>query len=257
MNSMSEGLAEPALTSAEGRRVAFFGGSFDPPHKGHLAVARAARTALELDCVLFAPVGAQPLKPHGSTASFEDRLAMTNLAIVGEPDFAVSLADAPKPSGAPNYTLETLEVLRAQLPQDCALFCLMGADALFGLRRWHRAAEIPFIANLIVASRPAQRPGRRIAALRGALPEGLSMKAQPILDRPGAGVEVREYMLQNLAGDRAPFYLLPGLHVEISASQVREQIRRLDRAALIGKSAEDDLLPEPVFHYIRAHGLYR
>jgi nicotinic acid mononucleotide adenylyltransferase len=83
------------------------------------------------------------------------------------------------------------------------------------------------------------------------------MKAQPILDRPGSGVEVRQYVLQNLAGDRAPFYLLPGLHVEISASQVREQIRRLDRAALIGKSAEDDLLPEPVFHYIRAHGLYR
>ena len=248
--------ARGTMKSMSGR-VAFFGGSFDPPHKGHLAVARAASAALGLDSVLFAPVGAQPLKPHGSTASFEDRLAMTRLAIACDPDFAVSLVDAPKPSGAPNYTLETLEVLRADLPQDGALFCLMGADAFFGLRRWHRAAEIPFVANLIVASRPAQRPGRRIAALRGVLPEGLSMKAQPILDRPGSGVEVRQYVLQNLAGDRAPFYLLPGLHVEISASQVREQIRRLDRAALIGKSAEDDLLPEPVFHYIRAHGLYR
>ena len=58
-------------------RVAFFGGSFDPPHLGHLAVARAARQALRLDRVLFAPVGAQPLKPKGSTASFPDRLAMT------------------------------------------------------------------------------------------------------------------------------------------------------------------------------------
>ena len=88
--------------------MAFFGGSFDPPHLGHLAVARAAQAALGLDTVLFAPVGAQPLKPQGSTAGFEDRLAMTRLAIAGEPGFAVSLADAPKPSGAPNYTLETL-----------------------------------------------------------------------------------------------------------------------------------------------------
>ncbi len=55
-----------------GSRVAFFGGSFDPPHLGHLAVARAARAAFRLDTVLFAPVGAQPLKPEGSAASFED-----------------------------------------------------------------------------------------------------------------------------------------------------------------------------------------
>ena len=96
---------------SSGRRIAFFGGSFDPPHLGHLAVARAAREALGLDTVLFAPVGAQPLKPVGSTASFEDRVAMTELAIAGEPGFAISLADAPKPSGAPNYTLETLQKL--------------------------------------------------------------------------------------------------------------------------------------------------
>src|SRR5271165_476001 len=93
-------------------RIAFFGGSFDPPHMGHLAVARAARAALGLDCVLFAPVGAQPLKPQGPSASFADRLEMTKLAIAGQPGFAISLADAPMSSGAPNYTLETLLGLR-------------------------------------------------------------------------------------------------------------------------------------------------
>src|SRR5208283_3810372 len=97
-----------------GRRVAFFGGSFDPPHLGHLAVARAAQRALGLDTVLFAPVGAQPLKPVGATASFDDRVAMTKLAIAGEPGFAISLADAPKASGVPNYTLETLENLQRE-----------------------------------------------------------------------------------------------------------------------------------------------
>ncbi len=71
-------------------------------------MARAAKAALGLDTVLFAPVGAQPLKPAGSTADFAHRLAMTRLAIAAEPGFAISLADAPKPSGEPNYTLETL-----------------------------------------------------------------------------------------------------------------------------------------------------
>ena len=93
-----------SLTSAgwvaqSGSRVAFFGGSFDPPHLGHLAVARAARDAFRLDRVLFAPVGAQPLKPEGSTAGFADGVAMTRLAIAASAVLLVSLADAPKPSG--------------------------------------------------------------------------------------------------------------------------------------------------------------
>src|SRR5580704_16597420 len=91
--------------SKVGSRVAFFGGSFDPPHLGHLAVARAARDAFQLDKVLFAPVGTQPLKPEGSSASFEQRVAMTRLAIEAEAGFVVSLADAPKVTGEPNYTL--------------------------------------------------------------------------------------------------------------------------------------------------------
>ncbi|HMD77174.1 MAG TPA: nicotinate (nicotinamide) nucleotide adenylyltransferase [Terracidiphilus sp.] len=232
-----------------GRRVAFFGGSFDPPHLGHLAVARVARAALGLDTVFFAPVGAQPLKPHGSTASFEDRLAMTRLAIAGEPGFAISLADAPKASGTPNYTMETLQRLRAELPPDGALFCLMGADSFAGLRRWHRSAEIPFVAPLIVAS----RPGESLSDLKAALPEGLTVEAVPGPGGVGLEIEVRSYLLRNPAGDSAPFYLLPGLEVEISASEIREQVR----AAAGGRAPERELLPAPVSAYIRAHGLYR
>ncbi|MGP8174536.1 MAG: nicotinate (nicotinamide) nucleotide adenylyltransferase [Terracidiphilus sp.] len=235
-----------------GRRVAFFGGSFDPPHLGHLAVARAAQAALGLDTVLFGPVGAQPLKPHGSTASFEDRLAMTRLALAGEPGFAISLADAPKPSGKPNYTLETLLGLRAELPPEGALFCLMGADSFAGLRRWHRSAEIPFVAPLIVASRPSQSRWR-LDDLKAALPEGLTVEAVPGPGGVGSEIEVRSCLLRNPAGDSAPFYLLPGLEVEISASEIREQVR----AAAGGRAPERKLLPAPVSAYIRAHGLYR
>jgi nicotinate-nucleotide adenylyltransferase len=245
-----------------GRRIAFFGGSFDPPHLGHLAVARAARDAFHLDTVLFAPVGAQPLKPEGSSASFDDRVAMTRLAIQGEPGFAVSLVDAPKSSVAgdalPNYTIDTLNALRVEFKPDCTLYCLMGADSFFGLPQWHRAAEIPYAAALIVAS----RPGQSLAGLQAALPEGLILEpalagdrseSSPIESGSGkSGIEVRAFTLVNPIGKRAPFYLLPGLDVEISGTEIRTQIRNSPR----GQIAYRNLLPAAVRDYIVQHGLY-
>ena len=249
-----------------GRRVAFFGGSFDPPHEGHLAVARAARAALELDTVLFAPVGAQPLKPLGSTASFEDRVQMTRLAVEGAAGFEVSLIDAPKPAAAPNYTLDTLRHLSGELPPGGALFCLVGADSFLGLRRWHRSAEIPFVAPLIGAS----RPGQPLDDVRAALPQGLTMEAasapgpesQPTVADP---VRVHPFLLRNAAGDTAPFYLLAGLNIEISASQIRDLIRNGVRTGMDEKSqaepefglSSQQLLPMPVLDYVRSHRLYR
>jgi nicotinate-nucleotide adenylyltransferase len=236
------------------RRVAFFGGSFDPPHLGHLAVAHAALAALGLDFVLFAPVGAQPLKPTGSTACFEDRVAMTRLAIAGEPEFAISLADAPKAKGAPNYTLETLKSLRTEWPTSYSFYCLMGADSFVGLQRWHRAAEIPFVAPLIVAS----RPGQPLDGLKALLPQGLTMEPAtgPELEEsnlPESDVPVKRFALLNMAGERTPFYLLPGLDVEISASDIRAQVQSNDWL----KEKGHELLPEAVADYVRAHGLYR
>jgi nicotinate-nucleotide adenylyltransferase len=257
--------------------VAFFGGSFDPPHLGHLAVARAARAAFALDAVLFAPVGVQPLKPEGLAASFEDRLAMTRLAIAGEPGFHVSLADAPKsldapkspdapepagdrtsapkttPNYTPNFTIDTLERLCTSLAPDGALFCLMGADSFFGLRRWHRAAELPFVASLIVASRPGQPlPGLK-ADLQEALPTGLALESAQEGSRNASGIEVRTFVLVNQAGDRTPFYVLPSLHVEISASEIRAQIHAASGSPVAGR----DLVPKAVREYIAQHGLYR
>jgi len=243
--------------SSGGSRVAFLGGSFDPPHLGHLAVARAARAALALDAVLFAPVGKQPLKPEGPAASFEDRLAMTRLAIAGDPGFEVSLVDAPRPSAGskttpnytPNYTIDALETLRASLAPGCTLFCLMGADSFFGLRRWHRAVEIPFAAVLIVAS----RPGQPLDGLKDALPPGLSLEPAPAADNSGSGVEVRAFSLSNEAGRRTAFYVLPDLDVEISAAEIRAQIEAAPGNAAAGRS----LLPEAVCDYIAEHNLYR
>jgi nicotinate-nucleotide adenylyltransferase len=230
-----------------GARLAYFGGSFDPPHLGHLAVARAARQALRLDVVLFAPVGTQPLKAQSSTAGFDDRVAMTRLAIADQPGMSLSLADAPTPTGAPNYSIDTLTRLRAELPAQCTLYFLMGADSFLSLRRWHRAAEIPFVAPLIVAS----RPGQRLDDLRAALPEGLTMEPAPDAKINASSIEVRCYSIANAAGARAPFYLLPDLDVEISASDIREHLR-----AGAGEPFARKLLADAVAAYVRTHQLY-
>jgi nicotinate-nucleotide adenylyltransferase len=208
---------------------------------------------LGLDAVLFAPVGSQPLKPQGSTASFEDRLAMTRLAVASEAGFEISLADEPKPSGTPNFTVDTLAKLRAELGPDGSLFCLMGADSFFGLRRWHRSSEIPFIASLIVASRPGQKPEHWISGLREALPLGLSIEPGAPGGAPFGDVEMRRYRVRGTNGESGQLYLLPGLYVDISASQIREQVQAGDSSSTDGRA----LLPRAVFDYIRTHGLYR
>lgn len=261
MEDPAQGNVSQAPASCGNGRVAFFGGSFDPPHLGHLAIARAARAALDLDRVLFAPVGAQPLKPNGPTASFVDRLAMTRLAIAGERGFEVSLADAPHSEGLPNYTLETLRKLRAGLPVGGNLFCLMGADSFAMLRRWHGAAEVPFAASLIVAS----RPGQALDDLARFLPPSLILESMQNAEANKTAViqralnEVKgtkdlllnSFLIRNPGGDSAPFYVLPGLDIEISASEIRAQIHAAS-ADPVARS-----LPSNVAGYIHSHALYR
>jgi nicotinate-nucleotide adenylyltransferase len=245
-----------APAALPGPRVAFFGGSFDPPHRGHLTIARAAHAALQLDRVLFAPVGAQPLKPSGSTASFDDRVAMTRLAIANDPAFAISLVDAPSSNGSPNYTFDTLLNLKNEMPIAAALFCLMGADSFLALKRWHRGADLPFIAPLIVAS----RPGQSFADLAAILPEGLSLAQDcmpveaPVVTREC--IELKTCTLRNPASATTPFYLLPGLHIDISATAIREEVHSEVARIPAGEGHHSDL-PDPVFDYIASHNLYR
>ena len=155
-------------------RIGYFGGSFDPPHNGHLTVARAARDRFALDRVLLAPTGRQPLKPDGPVASFADRLRMTELLCADEPRLEASAIDAPRPDGQPNYTVDTLRRLQAQLAQlasapssvsdagkDAALpsltphlFAILGADAFQTFPRWRNPEELLRLAEWIIVSRP-------------------------------------------------------------------------------------------------------
>jgi nicotinate-nucleotide adenylyltransferase len=231
--------------SSGGSRIAFFGGSFDPPHLGHIAVAHAAQQALHLDQVLFAPVGLQPLKPTGSSASFEDRVAMTRLAIAKQPGFAISLLDAPSPVNLnPNYTVDTLTRLRQSLPATTQLFLLLGADSFRSLPNWHRAAELVFLTNLIVASRPDPSSAPDIEDLTdisACLPAGIALN--PIPGQPN------QYRLTNSKGEQSQLTILPDLRYDISATQLRNQVQGHP-----GK--EPPLLNPAVLQYIHEQQLY-
>lgn len=243
-----EGMSSHGEFESRRLRVALFGGSFDPPHFGHVGVARAALEALHLDTVLFAPVGAQPLKPQGASAPFADRVEMTRLAIAGEPGFALSLLDAPQADGAPNYTLDTLHRLRAERP-GAELFLLLGADSFALLRNWHGAAKIPFAASLIVAS----RPGGQIENLAPYLPASIRIAAAESAPGPAPHLDpdLGTYTLTNAAGETAALYLLPGLDIPISASEIRNQLQGHADAD------ESGLVPAAVADYIWRHGLYQ
>lgn len=198
-------------------RIAFFGGTFDPPHRGHLAIAKAAADAFQLDRILFAPVGRQPLKHEPHTTPFKDRLAMVTLACADDPRFRASTIDAPHFDGAPNYTVDALQNLSHENPH-ASLFNLVGADSFLDLPRWREPNRILDLVEWIVLSRP-----------------GFS------LDDLSA--------LQLTPHQRARVHLLQTVHEDIAATDLRHRLEAGDDCI--------DLLPAEVLNYIHAHRLYR
>ena len=201
-------------------RLALFGGSFDPPHLGHIAVARAAADQFQLDQVLFAPAGLQPLKPDGASAPFAARWAMTKLACEVDPRFAASELDAPHPDGTPNYTAGTLERLAAANP-GAAIFNLAGVDSFLTLAHWHQPQQVLALAEWIIVSRPGFPLGAAAPD-----PEGLALTT----------------------AQRARVHTLNTVHEEVSASRLRQRLQRGEPCA--------DLLPAAVSAYILRHRLY-
>jgi nicotinate-nucleotide adenylyltransferase len=220
-------------------RIAFFGGTFDPPHCGHIAIARAAIQRLELDQVLVAPVGTQPLKGGSAHSSFADRMAMVRLAVAAEPRLTASDVDAPLPDGQPNYTFDTLQRLRRRLQPSDTLFCLLGADSFLTLNRWHRCSELLLLCDFIVAG----RPGFSLRQINSALPDGMMNTGEH------RGPEYTRFSLSGPSGQSSAVFLLPDLDKDISATEIR--------AALAEGSEQQTLLAPAVADYIRSHGLYR
>lgn len=129
-------------------RLGVFGGTFDPVHVGHLAIAHAALESLPLDRVLFVIAKRSPLKDRGPVASEADRLRMLELAVAGEPHFAVSRAELDR--DGPSYTVDTLE----RLSGADELFLILGSDAVADFPKWKDPARIGQLATVAVAERP-------------------------------------------------------------------------------------------------------
>ncbi len=136
-------------------RLGILGGTFDPPHFGHLRMAAAALAQLALDKVLFAPVGVQPLKQDEPSSPPEHRARMVELAIADEPRFALSRADLDRPG--PHYTVDLLTIIRQQYPA-ARLWFIMGEDSLSDLLRWRDPDRILQLARLAVLRRPGYEP---------------------------------------------------------------------------------------------------
>ncbi len=200
-------------------RIALFGGTFDPPHRGHLAIATAAANTFALDRVLFAPTGLQPLKLAAEPTAFATRLALVSAACQQDARFAVSGFDAPHADHAPNYTVDSLAALASAHPED-TLFNLVGADSFLSLRQWREPDRLLELAEWIVVTRPGH----------------------PLTESALAPLALTQ-------SQRNRVHLLTGVEEDVSATILRERLRSGDPCL--------DVLPPPVAAYIAQHRLYR
>jgi nicotinate-nucleotide adenylyltransferase len=196
-----------------------FGGTFDPIHVAHLAVAEAARDALGLERVLFVPNRQPPHKPDQAVTAAADRLAMVRAAIADNPAFEASTIEIDR--DGPSYTADTLAALGAQRiaagePGDLAL--ILSVEALAGLATWHEPQRVLALSRLVVAPRDGY-PDVDPATIARLLP----------------GAEARIVMLD-------------GPRMRLSASEIRT------RAA--ARRSLRYLVPDAVAAYIGDHGLY-
>ncbi len=196
--------------------LGIFGGTFDPVHNGHLAVAEAVQSALALDCVLFVPVADPPHKRNRALTPAEDRWRMVKLAVANRPGFAVSRVDIDR--AGPQYSVDTVQLLQREFSVGAGeTFFIIGADALAGIPHWHNPQTLVERCRLVAVHRPGVKPS--IDALLAALPQ------------------LRSRLL---------WVEMPP--VPISATEIR---RRVARGEAISR-----LVPAAVADYIARHRLY-
>lgn len=201
-------------------RIALFGGSFDPIHEGHVALARRARRRLTLDRVIFLPTAQPPHKPEQDWAPALARFVMVELAVLGEPGFEVS--DFEMTPGRTAYTVDTVEHFRALYPSD-TLLLLIGSDSLADLPNWRRWRELVAVVELAVAVRPG-------------------WEAEPVL--AAAPPEIRG------SREAGRLHLLAEEPLPFASSELRAQLSR-------GDAPPPGALPELVLEYLRKYRLYR
>lgn len=134
-------------------RIGILGGSFDPPHIGHLWIAEAVRETLKLDEIRWIPAAISPLKPGGPVASNEQRRQMVALAISGCSEYLVD--DRELNRGDVSFTVDTLQSLTTEFP-TAEFFLIMGSDSLASIQQWHQPERLLELATLVVLQRGAE-----------------------------------------------------------------------------------------------------
>jgi nicotinate-nucleotide adenylyltransferase len=222
--------------------IGVFGGTFDPIHRGHIALARAAQEKFALSRVLFVTANIPPHRKDLPVANYVHRYTMVTLATAAEKGFVPSLLEAPEEVAGkpkPNYTIETIRRLKQQLKKHDKIFFLIGIDAFLPIAKWHQPEALLQECEFIVAS----RPGHSLADVANALPEAL---------RPSAAV-TKPFAKQKAQGSLAlkgvTLHLLDEIQETVSATAIRQ--------AIAAKKPLGKLVDPLVAEYIKKTGLYR
>ena len=229
---MTSHAAHESAGAAHHRSVALFGGTFDPVHAGHIAVAQAAQRRFHLDVIHFVPSSHPPHKPLRELAPFAHRYAMVSLACSGHPGFVPSLVEAPADGQSHVfYSIDTVRRFRREHPDD-HLYFIVGADQFLELPTWRNYEALLDSCDFIIAS----RPGFRLDALRLVIPpEKLGRAA---VQSP-----------QKIVLRKSVVYLLTTVASHVSSTEVR--VRRERGQSIHG------LVPARVEEYILGQALYQ
>jgi nicotinate-nucleotide adenylyltransferase len=173
-------------------RLAIYGGTFDPVHSGHLAVARAAAGRFALDRVLFVPAARPPHKSGVTGAPYDARVRMAELACAGEPRFEVSRLEENTPR---SYSVDTIEKVRAGMAPGDDLFFLIGADAFAEIRTWRRWEDVAHGVVFLVVSRPGHIYD---------VPEGVRIERLDTLSLPISSSEIRAELAAGMSPAAMP-----------------------------------------------------
>jgi nicotinate-nucleotide adenylyltransferase len=230
--------------------IGLFGGTFDPIHRGHIALAQAAQEKFELGRVLFVPANIPPHKQKQPLTPFAHRYAMTVLATMSEKSFLPSLLEAPAeeiPAGrkaagatpAPNYSIDTVRRVKQTLKKSDQLFFLIGIDAFRDIANWHKSVDLFQECEFLVAS----RPGYSLADVAKSLPEKLRPAehiTKPFEKQPAKG----DLVLKGVS-----VHMLDSVHLAISGTAIREVVAA---GKSLGKFVDTE-----VADYIKKMNLYK
>ena len=204
-------------------KIGIFGGSFDPVHAGHIALARSAIESGKVDKVLFVPAAHQPFKPDRQPADGKDRIRMIEKAIEGTEGLGVSDYELSRPDFV-SYTIDTLRAMQEKYGETNEICFILGADSFLKIHTWKRAEELIASFPLIVGVRP-----------------GYGEKEL---------LEQKKFLEENF---RANVTFLDNPAIDISSTEIRACAALLSKS---GNSEMPDEIPEEIGEYLIAQGLY-